>query len=75
MPKGKGKSANINKNYPMFGWRLQKKHAEELQRQFEAVERLWNRATGAPTSGYKRNDLFYKAMEAGLKYLKENPPE
>lgn len=68
------KSDDINGNYPLVGWRLQKEEAEKLMKQFKDVERIWNKSKAAPESGYKRNGLFYKALMIGLAEMKKNPP-
>lgn len=70
MAEGK-KSDNINKNYPLVGFRVSKSEKTEILSQFEDLIEVLSNLPEYRRVNLKKNAVFLRALEVGIETLKK----
>lgn len=65
------KSEDINKNYPMFGYRFEKPIKKELEEKFFALVELFESLPQYKNIKINRNTIFRRIIEEGIEILKK----
>lgn len=67
----KKKSADINANYPMLGYRVAKEEKQSFVSEFESVLTLLKAQPEYRRINLKKNAVFLRALELGLEQIKK----
>jgi hypothetical protein len=65
------KSSDINRNYPVLGYRIAKADRETFLSEFEAVLELLSHQPEYRRLNLKKNAVFLRALELGLEQIKK----
>lgn len=65
------KSDDINRNYPILGFRVAKQEKEQFVRDFEALLDLLRGLPEYRRVNLKKNAVFLRALELGVKQLRK----
>lgn len=65
------KGSDINRNYPILGFRVAKAETEDFLREFETVLELLHEQPEYRRINLKKNAVFLRALEIGLEQIKK----
>lgn len=65
------KSDNINKNYPVLGFRVGRAEKDDFLRSFDAAIEILNSMPEYRRVNLKKNAVFLRALELGLEEIKK----
>ena len=65
------KSADINANYPVLGFRVTKDEKDVIMEEFELALELLKRQPEYKRINLKKNAVFLRALELGLEQIKK----